>query len=95
MTPTERAERAKQILEDPLFNSVLKEVREAFVTRLETAQIDQKGAFNAALALQTLRAIRGLLQSYVDEMAVVKHRASQDDFASRMKQRLRTMKFSP
>lgn len=71
MTPREKADRAKQILEDPVFNQALADVRERFVQKIEAnADFDPEADHAICMALRNLKATRLQLLRYTDEIVL-------------------------
>lgn len=87
MTPIERAERAKQLLSDPVLKAAFADVRERAVAQLEQSAMDDVTTHHeAALALQALKSIQTQLARYADVIAVDKHKRKHDDWVDRMRQ---------
>lgn len=90
MTPLDKAERAKQLLEDPVFRAVLNDQREALVRQLENApSSDIETQHETALMLQLLRAIPLRLQRYVSDIEIEKSKHEQQTFMERMRSHAR------
>ena len=89
MTPLERAERAKQLLDDPVFVAAMDDVRMRLVAQLEQTAIgDIDTHHQAALALQMLKSIKDQIARYAAEIEIDNHRQKQDSFMHRMRERL-------
>lgn len=90
MTPREKADRAKQMLEDPLFRGVLNDVRMGLLEQLELCPMgDVDTQHEIALSLQLWRRIPDQLRRYADELTVEKHKESQDSFIRQLRQKIR------
>lgn len=90
MTPLDKAERAKQLLEDPVFRAVLNDQRETLVRQLEdTAMSDMDTQHEVALTLQLLKQIPLRLQRYVSDIEIEKSKHEQATFMERMRSRAR------
>jgi hypothetical protein len=90
MTPLERADRAKQLLADPLLKEAFGEIRMRLVTQLEqTVLSDVETQHEIALMLQLLKRLRTQLDSYIQESVVERHREREETFISRMRQTLK------
>lgn len=90
MTPREKIDRAKQMLDDPLVRHVFDDIRQELVTKLETAPlVDDTGiAHETALSLQLLKRFREKLVQYAQQDEIDKHRAKQDSFIARARQKI-------
>ena len=87
MTPRERGERAKSLLEDPVLNDVLSDIREGIVSRVEASPLgDRDTHHEAAISLQLLKRIKSQLKHYVDDMAMESHKAKEAEFLRTMKE---------
>lgn len=87
MTPRERGERAKDLLEDPVLNQVLSDIREGIVTQVEASAFgDRDTHHEAAISLQLLKRIKTRLKHYVDNMAMEAHKAKEAEFLRTMKE---------
>jgi hypothetical protein len=91
MTPREKAEYAKQLLDNPMFRHVLADLRGDLVDRLEvlpmTAHEDQH---EAVLLLQLLRSIPNRLQRYVQDRDITEHKDRSLSFMDRIRESIRT-----
>lgn len=91
MTPLDKAERAKQLLEDPVVSAVFSDIRMGLVEQLEVVPMgDVETQHEVALSLQVLKQMRQRLARYASEIEVDKHRQRQDDFMARIRE-----KFTP
>jgi hypothetical protein len=89
MTPSERADRAKQLLNDPVLKGAFSDLRDKLVMQLEASVVsDVETQHEIALMLQLLKRIQSQLLSYQQEAAIDKHRDKQDSFIRRMRQSL-------
>ena len=89
MTPIERAEQAKQALENPALKAAFSDIRDKLVIQLEGIAIsDHETQHEIALMLQLLKRLQAQLQLYAQEIAVDKHRKKQDSFIAKMRQSL-------
>ena len=90
MTPLDKAERAKALLEDAVFKAVMHDLREQFVRRLEESPMsDVETQHEVALTLQLLRQIPIRLQRYADEIAIDKSKREHESFMERMRSQAR------
>jgi hypothetical protein len=88
MTPIERAERAKQLLDDPVIKGAFEDIRMTLVRQLEASGMDDVDTHHqATLSLQLLKRLRTQLERYTDEIAVDKHKKQQDSFIEKMRER--------
>ena len=87
MTPAEKADRAQELLANPLFKACFAELRESFVRRLEVEE-DPEDQRELAISLRILRQVKTQVEKLAQGDPVDKHRIKQDNFASRIKQRL-------
>lgn len=90
MTPRDRADRAKQILDDPVFTEALKSIRERIVSKLETVPVsDHDTEHELVLTLQLLQRIPAQFKAYTDELLIEEHKEQQNSFMDRMRQKFR------
>ena len=67
MSPKERGERAKALLNDEVLQSAMNSVRERLITQLENSAFgDAETHHQAAISLQLLKSLRLTLLKYVD-----------------------------
>lgn len=67
MTPSERGDRAKQILDDAVFAEMFEHVRASIVAQLESSAFgDAETHHQAAISLQLLKRLRDTLVRFVD-----------------------------
>lgn len=89
MTPLEKAERARQVLEDPVFNAAFQDIRMQLVVKLESVPFgDLDTQHEIALMLQLLKRLKDQLGTYGNELAVDKARKKQDSFMAKIRERL-------
>jgi hypothetical protein len=67
---TSRAERAKQLLQDPMLNEAFTATRDGLISALTIAKSPEE-AYKAAIALQTFEVIKGCLESHIHTAKVV------------------------
>jgi hypothetical protein len=90
MTPTERADRAKEMLESAIFRACFDDLRAVIVSKLEAAPFTDAALHHEiTLALQALNSVKVQFNRYVDEGTLSRHKASQDEYVARMKQSVR------
>ena len=89
MTPREKADRAKQLLDDPVFNAAIADVREHLVARIEaSAAGDIDDQHTLSLSLQILKTIKLQLARYTDEIVLDNAAVRHESWIQRAKQRL-------
>jgi len=89
MTPSEKAERSRQLLADPVLVEAFGDIRMALVARLEAAGVsDTELQHEIALMLQLLKRLRTQLETYCQDEIVEKHRKKHDSFIERMRERI-------
>ncbi len=89
MTPIERAERAKQLLEDEVLMQAFTAIREQLVTALESAPFgDQTMHHHITLELQALRQIPIQLRKWADQIALDKAKNAEEKFVESEKRRV-------
>ncbi len=90
MTPIERADRAEQLLADPVLKQALADIKAGIVTNLEQSGMDDVDTHHqAALSLQLLKQIETQLRRHLDDYAMEKHRKEQESFIARATERVR------
>ena len=90
MTPREKAERAQALLDDPVVRAVWHDIREGVVSKMEASPMDAYEVHHeCALTLQVLLQVQNTLKRYAMEIEVDKHRAKQDSFMHKMREKLR------
>lgn len=89
MTPFERAERAKQLLDDELLREAFADIRSRLIAQLESAPIsDVELQHEVTLMLQLLKRLREQLERYVSDGAIEQHRARQQGFIEKLRERI-------
>lgn len=89
MTPLEKAERAKQLLSDPVMNAAFQDIRMQLVGKLEQVPFgDMDTQHEIALMLQLLKRLREQLLTYQQEIVVDKAKKKHDSFIERVRERL-------
>jgi predicted metal-dependent HD superfamily phosphohydrolase len=89
MTPLERADRAKQLLEDAVLQAAFHDIRMQLVAKLEQVPFgDIDTQHEIALTLQLLKRLREQLALYANEVAVDKAKKKHESFVTRMRERL-------
>lgn len=89
MTPLERADRAKLLLNDPVLREAFSAVREKIVSRTEQSAFgDVDTHHHAAQMLQALAQVRTELQIWTNEIAIDKRRQKDAAWIERMRERL-------
>ena len=89
MTPRERAERARQLLDDPLLNEAFSGVRAALIERLESAPIgDVELQHEIALMLQLLKRLRTQIEQHLQDFRVVEAEQKQRDWLAKARQKV-------
>ena len=91
MTPREKADRARQILDDPVFAHVMQDIREQLVAKIEACPIsDVDAQHDLTITLQLLKQLRTQLARYCDEIVLDNAKARQESWLRRAKQSLTT-----
>ena len=91
MTPRERADRARQILDDPVFAHVFTDIREQLVAKLESCPVsDVEAQHDLTITLQLLKQLKTQLARYCDEIVLDNAKARQDSWIKRARQSLST-----
>lgn len=68
MSPNERGQRAKQLLEDEVLQDTFAAVRESIVAQIERSAFgDAETHHQASIALQILKQLKSTLVKFVDE----------------------------
>jgi hypothetical protein len=89
MTPRERADKAKQLLDDPIVQQAFSDIREQIVLRLEACPVSEVDAqHDLAITLQLLKQLKLQLGRYVEEIVVDNAKARQDAFIRKTRQTL-------
>ena len=91
MTPRERADRAKLILDDPVFAHAFADIREQLVAKLEMCPVgDVEAQHDLTLTLQLLKQLRTQLARYCEEIVLDNAKARQATWLQRARQSLTT-----
>lgn len=91
MTPREKADRARQILDDPVFTHVMNDIRDQLVAKLESCPIsDVDAQHDLTITLQLLKQLKTQLARYCDEIVLDNAKARQDSWIKRARQTLTT-----
>ena len=86
MTPSEKSESAKRVLEDPIIQAALADIRMGLVGKLESLPMsDTESQHEIALTLQLLKQLKLQLETYVQDDAVNRAVRKQKTFIERMK----------
>jgi hypothetical protein len=89
MTPREKAERARLLMDDPIMEAVFADIRMGLVSKLEHAPLgDTETQHEITLMLQLLKRLKTQLQTYVQDEVVEKHHQKHESFIRRMTQKL-------
>lgn len=89
MTPIEKGERAKQLLDDPVVTAVFNDLRAAIVDQIEAAPpSDIDSQHELALQLRLLKEVKLRLARYASEIAIDKHKIASERWIDRMRERL-------
>lgn len=87
MTPRERGDHAKRLLDDPVLRHALDSIRDGIVLKIEASPMgDRDTHHEAAISLQLLKRVRSELMRMVDDVKIDESRAKQDAFIKNMKQ---------
>ena len=71
MTPREKGDRAKEMLESEIFKLAFSDLRESLVAKIEACGIGDVDTQHAlSMSLQLLRQLRANLARYADELAI-------------------------
>lgn len=89
MTPSEKAEAAKTLLESPILKAAFTDVRENLVSQLESVPFgDTDTQHEVALMLQLLKRLQGQLHKYMQGTLLEKEKIKQRTFIEKMTERL-------
>lgn len=87
MTPFEKAERAKQLLADPVLRGAFESIKAGLVERLETVPMgDRDTQHEIALSLQLLKRLDEQLKRHLNEQAMLEAQKKHTSFIERMKE---------
>ena len=90
MTPNEKADRAREMMESAIFRMVFDDIKAGLVSRLEAAPFGDVALHHEiTLTLQALNSVKAQFQRYIGDAAIVSHNEKQDDFVRRMRQSVR------
>lgn len=88
MTPIERAEEAKRILNSPVFRQALEDVRMGIVASMEASPMTEEHLHSQlVVSLQVLKSVKTRIEKHLNDAAVEQHRAKQDTFVSKIRER--------
>lgn len=88
MTPFEKADEAKRLIQNPVLNEALDAIKASLVAKLEQVPIgDLDTQHEVALMLQLLRRVKDQLHQFLNEYAVEEHKQKQATFLERMRRR--------
>ena len=86
MTPRERADRAQQLLNDPVLQQAMSDIRENLVRKIEgVAEFDPDADHQLAMALRNLKMLRLQLSRYSEEIVIDNAVAKQQNWLKRAK----------
>lgn len=86
MTPFERGEEAKRLLEHPVLREAFADIKRDIVAQLERVPFgDIDTQHHAVLALQALNLVQVRLEKYINDQKVQAHKVRQDTFIEKMK----------
>ncbi len=89
MTPLERADKAKQLLNDPVIAEAFKDIREQIILRLEACPVSEtETQHDLTITLQLLKQLKLQLSRYCDEIALDNAKKRSDSFMQRTRQTL-------
>jgi hypothetical protein len=89
MTPREKAESAQRLLDEPVFKTVLVDIKDRLVSQLETVAIsDKETQHEITLMLQLLKRIPSELQRYIQDQALENAKAKQQSWIENARERL-------
>ncbi len=89
MTPNEKADRAREMLESEIFKVAFDDLRAGLVSKLEAAPFgDVAMHHEITLALQALNSVKTQFQRYISDAAIVQHNEKQDQYVRKMRQTL-------
>lgn len=89
MSPREKADKAKQLLADPIFDEIFHDIRDLIVGKLESVAVsDVEAQHDLTITLQLLKQIRSQLSRYADDLVLETARARHDSFIERARKKL-------
>jgi hypothetical protein len=87
MTPLERADRAKEMVESPIFKAAFDDIGADLVAKLVSSpREDVAQHHEITLSLQALNSLRVQFQRYMSDAAIAKHNERQDDYMRRIRE---------
>jgi hypothetical protein len=87
VTPRERADGARELLKNPVFKSVLHEIREELVAALENTPItDLELEHEGVRTLQVLKRVETKLQRYVEDGKLEQKKLEEQSFVEKVRQ---------
>ena len=93
MTPREKAERAKALLEDPVFNHVFADIREQIVLKLESIPVtDVDAQHDLTITLQLLKQLTTQLSRYTDEIVLDNAKSKHETWLQKTRQTIKNMR---
>jgi hypothetical protein len=91
MTPFERADRAREMLESEVFKVVFEDIKAGLVGKLIASPFgDADQHHEITLALQALNSVKAQFHRYISETSVAKYNDEQDAYVRRMRESVRT-----
>lgn len=89
MTPRERADKAKQLLDDPIVQQAFRDIREQLVAKLEACQASEVDTqHDLTTDLRLLKMLKLQIGRYVEEIVVDNAKARQDAFIRKARESL-------
>lgn len=89
MTPREKAERAKAVLDDPIFAHVFNDIREQIVAKLESIPVtDVDAQHDLTITLQLLKQLKTQLSRYTDEIVLDNAKSKHETWLKKARQTL-------
>jgi len=90
MTPSEKANRARDLMADPVMEAAFSDIRMGMLANLESVPIsDIDTQHEITLMLQLLRRVRDQLNRYGQDELIESHRAKNESFIQRIRQSIR------
>lgn len=87
MTPRDRADRARQILNDDVFKHAFADIREALVSKIESCGVgDIDAQHNLSVTLQLLRQLKTQLSRYGEEVLIDNAKERQESWIRKARQ---------
>lgn len=89
MTPKERADRARDLIDDAVLKEAFYDIRMGLVAQLEGLPFgDVDTQHEVALMLQLLRRVRTQLDKYLGDQKVIEARDRNDSFIEKVRKRI-------